>query len=272
MSTAANRASVSAPLAALRLWRVLLHVVKGYFTIRLTFPKLSQAQREARVAAWASRLVTLSGGELRQLGLENDRPDWWRSTMVVGNHISWLDIHALHVVCPARFVAKSEIGAWPLIGPMTNASRAIYVERHRRRDVARINSLVADALRDGDCISVFPEGTTSYGDELLPFHANLFDAVLRDNLVAEVPALAVRPFTLRYLDAQGQLTRAPSYVGEQNLIDSMWQTLRGGPFVLELHFLPPLAFDGSMKRRELARLAEARIRAALGLTGRASAP
>ena len=262
---AAGSARVSAPVAAWRLGLVVLHVVKGYITIRLRFPKLSQAQREAEVASWAARLVTLSGGSLRVRGLENAPVTWWQSAMVVGNHISWLDIHALHVVCPARFVAKSEIGTWPLIGKMTEASRALYVERNRRRDVARINSLVADALRAGDCISVFPEGTTTYGDELLPFHANLFDAALRDNVIAEVPELKVIPFTLRYLTPEGALTRAPTYVGEQNLLDSMWQTLRGGPFVLDLDFLPALPFDTNTKRRELARMAEERVRAGLRL-------
>ena len=254
-------------LTALRLQRVVLHLLAGFARVTLQFPRISAIRREAEVARWSARFVQLVGAQLTLRFADGApaNPDWWRGAMVVGNHISWLDIHLLHVHFPARFVAKDDIARWPVIGTLTNASRPIYVARDKRRDVARINCVVSEALVAGECVAVFPEGTTSDGTGLLPFHANLFEAVLATNNPDADRARAplVWPFVLRYLNADGNLTTAPSYVGAQSLFDSMWQTLRAAPFRADVTFLAPLDPKNYADRRALARAIEQQLRTSL---------
>src|SRR5207342_3377123 len=93
--------------------------------------------------------------------------------MLVANHISWLDILVLHASRHCRFVSKSDVAHWPLIGRLATAAGTMYIERESRRDALRIVHHMTEALASGDILAVFPEGTTSDGVTLLPFHANL---------------------------------------------------------------------------------------------------
>ena len=87
-----------------------------------------------------------------------------RRAMIAANHVSWLDIFAIASLRHTRFIAKSEIRDWPLAGWLAEKSGTIFIRRARRHDTARINALVHEALGEGDCVGLFPEGTTTEGD------------------------------------------------------------------------------------------------------------
>lgn len=101
---------------------------------------------------------------------------------------------------------------------------------------------MTDSLRSGDVLAVFPEGTTSDGESLLPFHANLLQAAI----AADVP---VQPVALGFLDAHtGQRSLAPCYIGDDTLAGSLWRTLTGGPIVVVVHFGTPQSCAGRDRR------------------------
>jgi 1-acyl-sn-glycerol-3-phosphate acyltransferase len=130
---------------------------------------------------------------------------------MVANHISWLDILVIHAARHCRFVSKSDIREWPLVGMLATGAGTLYIERTSRKDALRMVKDMADAMRNGDVVAVFPEGTTSDGRELLPFHANLIQAAIQ----AEAP---VQPMSLKFIDAQtGELSFAPCYIGDDTL-------------------------------------------------------
>lgn len=206
--------------------RGLWHVFMGMWTIYARFPQLSPEQREARVQAWALQFLALWGIHLKVLG----RPVVNGPALIVANHISWLDILVMHAARHCRFVSKSDIRDWPLVGMLATGAGTLYIERTRRQDALRMVKDMAEAMTNGDVVAVFPEGTTSDGRDLLPFHANLIQAAI----AADAP---VQPVSLKFVDAAtGRPSFAPCYIGNDTLIGSMWRTLSAPAIVAVVHF------------------------------------
>ena len=160
--------------ACWRLLRVLLHGLHGLLLVLWVFPWLQPARRQPRIAWWSAKLLRVLGMELRVQGRFSPG-----ALLVVANHISWLDIMAVHAVCPqARFVSKADVQRWPVVNRLVSAAGTLYIERDKRRDALRVVHQMAEALQRGDTVAVFPEGTTGDGQGLLPFHANLLQAAI----------------------------------------------------------------------------------------------
>ena len=229
------------------LWKILRglwHLLLGLWTIVVRFPRLSPEQRQMRVQAWALQLLALWGIHLRVIG----QPVASGPALMVANHISWLDILVIHAARYCRFVSKSDVRDWPLIGRLATGAGTLYIERASRRDALRMVRDMADALQAGDVVAVFPEGTTSDGRELLPFHANLIQSAI----AADAP---VQPMALRFVDARtGDLTLAPCYVGDDTLIGSVWRTLTAGPITAVVNFGEPQRAEGRDRRQWAAAL------------------
>jgi 1-acyl-sn-glycerol-3-phosphate acyltransferase len=233
-----------------RFLRGLWHVFMGMWMIGLRFPKLTPEQRELRVQAWALQFLALWGIHLRVLG----QPVHSGPALMVANHISWLDILVIHASRHCRFVSKSDIRDWPLVGMLATGAGTLYIERTNRKDALRMVKDMADAMRNGDVVAVFPEGTTSDGRELLPFHANLLQAAIQ----AEAP---VQPMSLKFIDAQtGELSFAPCYIGDDTLIGSMWRTLKARRIEAVVHFGEPQAAMGRDRRQWASQLREDIVR------------
>jgi 1-acyl-sn-glycerol-3-phosphate acyltransferase len=162
--------------------------------------------------------------------------------LLVANHISWLDILVLHAARHCRFVSKSDIRHWPLIGALATGSGTLYIERASRRDAMRVVHHMADALRAGEVVAVFPEGTTGNGIHLLPFHANLIQAAIS----ADAPVV---PAALRFVDTlSGQTSLAPSYIGDESLVGSLWRTLSATGITAVVSYGEPERAEGRDRR------------------------
>ena len=137
---------------------------------------------------------------------------------MVCNHISWLDIVVIHATRNCRFISKADVQHWPLLGTLARGAGTLFIERESRRDAMRVVHHMAESLRAGEVLAVFPEGTTGDGTKLLPFHANLLQAAISVN--APVQALAIR-----FVEgASGQQSLAPCYIGDDTLLQSLWRT------------------------------------------------
>ncbi len=236
-----------------RFSRFALHVVSGALTILFLFPWLEADERERRVQRWALGLLAV----LRVRTVIRGRPPTVRGqgALIVANHVSWLDIHLIHGILPARFISKAEVRGWPVIGWMAESAGTLFLERSRKSDAARMNTLMAGHLRDGDCLALFPEGTTTDGSHLRPFYPSLFQPAV------EAGAL-VWPALIRYLNADATPNPEAAYYGDMSLGTSLGKILRQPEIVAEITFLPAIASAG-LARREVARLAEAAMQAAL---------
>ena len=226
---------------AWRLARLVLHLLRGWLTIRWRFPGWSQARRDRAVQDWSQAMLAILGLQLRIEGqLLQQGP-----LMLVCNHISWLDIAVLHAAVHCRFISKDDIRAWPVLGTLASGGGTLYISRASRRDALRVVHQMAQALRQGDVLALFPEGTTGDGSTVLPFHANLLQAAI----AADAP---VQALGLLFEDAAtGAPSFAPCYVGDETLLDSAWRTVCAPPLRAVLRCAPVQSAQGR-QRREFA--------------------
>lgn len=182
-----------------RLIRLGLHILAGAFTILLLFPFLKPDERGRRVVAWARKLLAI----VRVRVTVHGRPPAVRGegALIVANHVSWLDIHVLHSLIPSRFVSKAEVRDWPLIGWMAEQAGTLFLDRRKKADARRVNETMAALLRQGECLALFPEGTTTDGTRLLPFYPSLLQP-------AVVAGARVWPAVIRYRHPDGRINLA----------------------------------------------------------------
>jgi 1-acyl-sn-glycerol-3-phosphate acyltransferase len=231
-------AGMNTLVACVKLARALWHILVGFVTIMLVFPRVSQAQRELRIQVWSQKML----GCLDIVFVVKGPRVINGPMLLMANHISWLDITSLHAARFCRFVSKSDIKEWPVIGTLAIGVGTLFIERESRRDAMRVVHHMTERLRAGDVIGVFPEGTTSDGQSLLPFHANLFQAAIS----ADAP---IQPVALQFFDqASGQISLAPCYVGDDTLWGSLWRTLRTPGIAVVITFGEPQLAQGRDRR------------------------
>ena len=210
----------------------------------------------SRVREWVVRRVFRGvlravGVRLRVVGADG-LDARGRGMLVVNNHVSWLDIVAINAVRPMRAVAKRDIASWPVLGWLVTAARSVYLHRESLRSLPATVEELAAALRDGSMVNASPEGTTWCGLTHGRFRPALFQAAIDGG----VPVL---PVALRFRLADGTPTTAPSFIGDDTIIDSVRRVAALRGLVLEVHVLPEIAPGRAADRRELAALAEAAV-------------
>jgi 1-acyl-sn-glycerol-3-phosphate acyltransferase len=154
--------------------------------------------------------------------------------MIVANHISWTDIHALNSIIPLRFVAKSEIKRWPVFGYLARKANVLFIDRDKRHDAARIVHITSKSLLDGDNLCIFPEGTTTDGTKMMPFKSSIIQAAIQAKAT-------IHPVAIRYPSHNGSANIEMAYAGETTMKESMQQILMQKNPVIELHFLTPIS-------------------------------
>ncbi|MGV2288734.1 lysophospholipid acyltransferase family protein [Trinickia sp. YCB016] len=236
---------------ALRKLRLVTHLLHGMWIVATRFPRASDEQKLEMNRKWSLKMLRLAG---MRLVVHNDDARLDHGVLVVGNHVSWIDIYVINAWRPTPFVSKAEIRNWPVVGWLAHQLGTVFIQREKRSDAKRIMHELADRLSAGELMCVFPEGTTSDGLALLPFHANMFQAAVS----AGCP---VQPICLMYEDAHGRQSTAPAYIDDLSLADSLNALLRGGPLTAHLYVGAPIM--AGPDRRSLAALAQESVGGAL---------
>jgi 1-acyl-sn-glycerol-3-phosphate acyltransferase len=230
---------------------LISHLLHGMWIVATRFPSAGVERRHALNRAWSLKMLRLCG---MRLVVHNDSARLDGGALVVANHISWIDIYVINAWRPTPFVSKAEIRQWPLVGWLAQQLDTVFIQREKRSDAKRIMHELSDRLSSGELMCVFPEGTTSNGLELLPFHANMFQAAVS-------AAAPVQPLCIMYEDVQGEQSTAPAYIDDLSLADSLNLLLRGGPLTAHVYVGEPLA--PGEDRRALAAQAQEAVAAAL---------
>jgi 1-acyl-sn-glycerol-3-phosphate acyltransferase len=251
-------------LAPLRAALFVLHVLAGLAIVLFVFPLAALATRNRIGRAWSRMLVAVCGARLVVDGepipphiVSTGLEPWSLGRLVLANHVSWIDVFAIYAATPCRFVAKAEIGRWPLLGVLVTRSGTLYIERGRRHAVASTNHRMRDHLKAGESVAVFPEGTTTDGATLLPFHSNLLAPAV------EIGA-PVWPIAIRYTDG-GRPTDAAAFIGEMGLFTSLAKILLARDLEIRITVLPAIPVEVHGNRHAVARAAREAIARALGL-------
>ncbi len=184
------------------------------------------------------------------------------ASLVVANHVSWLDVLALAAAGPMVPLAKTEIARWPVIGRAASNAGTLFVCRESWRELPGTVDQMTAALRRGHRIQVFPESTTRCGRSIAPFHRAAFQAAVDAGVV-------VSPAALNYRTTDGDRSMEAAFVGDDDLLGSLWRVLRAGPITVRVQWLPviPAIADRGHRagdRAAAARRAERAVARALG--------
>jgi 1-acyl-sn-glycerol-3-phosphate acyltransferase len=224
-------------VAAWRLARLVPHVLHGLWIVKRRFELLTAPERHGLIQWWSVKTLRILGIELKSQGQALAA-----GHLVVSNHVSWLDIAGVHAVLPqARFVSKADVKHWPVVGALVEGAGTLFIERASKRDALRVVHQTAAALQAGDCVAVFPEGTTGAGPLLLPFHANLLQAAVS----VDAPVL---PLVLRWHEPGERFSSSARFIGDTTLVQSLWRIASARGLGMDVQILPSVMTTGQDRR------------------------
>lgn len=178
-----------------------------------------------------------------------------RDVFFVANHLSWIDILALAGASGTAFVAKAELAEAPVVGWLASLNRTVFVKREHRMGVAEQINALKEALVDNWSVTVFPEGTTTDGQSLLPFKTSMLSV-----LEPPPPGVLVQPVIVDY----GPVAEWIGWIGEESGINNAKRVLsRKGTFKVRLHYLEPFSPEDFRGRKAISHESRRRIEEAL---------
>lgn len=178
-----------------------------------------------------------------------------RDVFYMANHVSWLDILSLAGACGTAFVAKAELANAPLVGWLAKMNRTVFVKREARMSVANQINALKEALADNWAVTVFPEGTTTDGQSLLPFKTSMLSV-----LEPPPPGVMVQPVLIDY----GTTAEWIGWIGEEDGLNNAKRILsRRGTFPVHIHFLEPFSPAEYQGRKAISVEGRRRIEEAL---------
>jgi 1-acyl-sn-glycerol-3-phosphate acyltransferase len=237
-----------------RLFLLTLHFLHGAFLAFLFGGKDSNGEFTQRFrnirTRWHTRTAKLLALDIEVIGTAPDVP-----VLVVSNHISWLDIPVLAQTLPVTFLSKAEVRSWPVIGWVAAKGGTLFIQRGARNAADSAIELIEQELALGGNVLIFPEGTTTDGNQLKRFHPRLFAA-------AQNRQCPVQPVALRYPGPDELTHSAVPFINNNTFGPSLWKILGEKRIRVILEYAQ-LITDTDRDRRQIADEAHERVRQAL---------
>lgn len=229
---------VDALRAVIRLALILSVITLAWVGYWLAVDRRSRRARADWLHRLCFKVAKITGVRVELIGA---RP---ASGLVVSNHLSYLDIILLSAVARTAFVSKSEVAAWPFFGRCARYGGTVFVERERRSAVADVAAQMSTVLAEGVPLVLFPEGTSSGGESVLPFKPSLFAPV------AELGSL-VTACAIDYTLPGGSVPDEVAYWRDHDFAPHLLNLLSKTGLSIRVAFGPPRARSGD--RKEIAR-------------------
>lgn len=192
--------------------------------------------------------------------------------LIAANHTSWLDIVVMSALAPLSFVAKAEVATWPFFSVLAKLQRTVFVKRDRRSETHHQRNAIAERLKRGERLVLFPEGTSNDGNRVLPFNSALFGAAEPEFAGGDVK---VQPLAVAYVRLHGLpmgRRQRPKFAwyGDMELVPHLWNALGEGPIDVVIYAHAPVTLKEIGSRKALARHCERAVAqgVALALAGR----
>lgn len=233
-----------------RLAAVVVWVLGGLLAVTAVFPLVRLSWRQWLIRHWSRVLLAFCGVRVSHRG----QPKMEGPVLWVANHVSWVDIFVLDSLRAVCFIGKSDIRKWPLLGWLVAGAGTLFLERGKRHAVRSVGHQMAARFARGEAVGLFPEGTTSNGLDLLPFHRGLFEPALR-------AAADIQPVALVFRH-RGRRSDRHAFIGEQNLLQNLWVLLTSTGTAVEMVFCPVMDAQecAQLGRVAVAERAEQQIR------------
>ncbi len=211
-------------------------------------------------------LCRLFGIRLRVTG----KPVQGEGVLMVANHTSWLDILVLSAAARVSFVAKAEVRSWPFFSTLARLQETVFVDRVRRSQTGEARDNIRERLEAGDALVLFPEGTSSDGNQVMSFKSALMgaaEAQVTAGAGGEVRHVPVQPVSVAYVGVHGlpmgrEFRPLYAWYGDMELVPHLWEALQTGPIEVVIEFHEPVTVDAVGGRKALAVFSESVIRRA----------
>ena len=220
---------MSVVLFLIRAICVLIWLVSSLLSVAVVYPFVPLSVRNAMNHNWSRALLRLCCVKVRVKG----QPAMSGAALWVANHVSWIDIFVLSSVRCVAFIAKSEIRHWPVIGWLVAKAGTVFIQRGQRHAVRIVADQMKQRFKNGEVVGLFPEGTTSGGLDLLPFHSSLFDPAI-------AASVDIQPIALRFMH-RGRRSDRFAFVGQQSLLQNLWILLSATGVSVDVVFLPVMS-------------------------------
>ncbi len=238
-------------LTYLRLLSLLAAAALLALLVLLRLPRLGTLKSRQHLSCWFLKQITHAlPVRIRVIGPLPKGPALW-----LANHISWLDIPLLGQLFPLSFLAKDEIRHWPFAGWLAQQAGTLFIRRGNS-DSGNLTQQLADYLQQGGSVLIFPEGTTTDGSQVRPFHSRLLSCAIASGA-------PIQPIAISYW-RQGQRDRIAPFIDDDDLLAHLRRLLKYGYVDVEIHLLPLIDSQGR-PRSSLAREARTSVLQALQL-------
>jgi 1-acyl-sn-glycerol-3-phosphate acyltransferase len=183
-------------------------------------------------------------------------------TLILGNHVSWLDIPVISAICPVAFIAKREVASWPIVGPAARLLNTVFVDRTRRQQTAEVNAEIAQRLGGGDPVVLFAEGTSSDGNRVLEFRSALVGAIAQ---VDPAQRVLLQPMSISYTRLQGmpmdrRNRTLVAWYGDLDFTPHFKAFVRHGVVDVTVTFGDPVPAQDGADRKAVTRELETNVR------------
>jgi lyso-ornithine lipid O-acyltransferase len=187
-----------------------------------------------------------------------------RPVLFVSNHISWVDIIVIGSLAPIAFVAKSEVGNWPLVGATARMQRTVFVDRARRQQTGDTIGEIVERLAAGTSVVLFAEGTSSDGNRVLPFRSALVGAVKEAGSRA-AHGILIQPMSICYTRLNGvpmgrQHRPTVAWYGDLDFMPHIKTLIERGAVDAVVSYGEPVAADGTSDRKAMSKSLEGAVR------------
>ena len=207
-------------------------------------------------------LCALIGVRIREVG----RRSAASPTLILSNHVSWLDICVISALSPVVFVAKHEVAGWPVFGWLARLQRTVFINRQARHRTGAATKEIAGRLLGGDAVVLFAEGTSGDGIRVLPFRSSLVGAVHHTlGNSTHHTHVTVQPMSLAYVSLSGVpmgrgLRERVAWYGDADLIPHLLAVLSAGAVDVTVSWGEAVAYDMTADRKTITRDAERSVR------------
>ena len=226
-------------MSYMKTFKIFLHILLIIPLCLLIFisPK---SQQEKIIKYWCKKLLSIFKIKVELNGEEAFLFNQ-KKYLIVSNHISWLDIIVIQSIKPSIFVAKSDVGSWPLFGWVAHMTGTIFIKRDKVSDIKKALKKMKRRLNKRS-VCIFPEGTSTNGRYVLPFKSNLFQSSIDANK-------SILPICLRY-EEHHHYSDKVAFIGDMSLVDSIIKIKKENHITAILEVLHPIRPRGN--RKEIA--------------------